>query len=47
MSDECKKIIEVAEGPSLCAASEHTHAHGFAAQQESAYGIKVWIQKQY
>ena len=47
MSDECREIIEVAEGPSVCAPSEQEHHHQVAAQQEAAYGIKVWIEKPY
>lgn len=47
MSDECREIIEVAEGPSVCAPSEQEHHHHVAAQQEAAYGIKVWIEKPY
>lgn len=45
MAEECKEIIEVAEGPSVCAHPESEHPH--ATQQEAAYGIKVWIERPY
>ena len=44
MTEECREIIEVAEGPSVCKPAE---PHAAAVQQESAYGIKVWIDKPY
>ncbi len=45
---ECTDIIEVAEGPSICNPEEAVvERHASAVQQESAYGIKVWVQKPY
>ncbi len=45
MQDEvCDEIIEIAEGPSVCAPhAEHRASSTF--QEESAYSIKVWIEK--
>ena len=45
MAEECREIIEVAEGPSVCAPAKGERA--VAVQQEAAYGIKVWIEKPY
>lgn len=45
MSHEHEEIIEVAEGPSFHATP--AHAEPTAVQQESAYGIKVWIERPY
>lgn len=43
---ECDEIIEIAEGPSVCA-HQPSGRKPVAFQEESGYGIKVWIGKPY
>lgn len=49
MGDECEEILEIAEGPSICAPggkppAEHPTT---SVRQELAYGIKFWAEKSY
>ena len=44
MDKECTDIIEVAEGPTVCAPPGH---HPTAVREESGYGMKVWVQQPY
>jgi uncharacterized protein (DUF302 family) len=45
---ECEEIIEMAEGPSVCAPSEeHAEHPALAVQEGCAYGIKVRLQIPY
>lgn len=45
MEKECAEVVEVAEGPSICASEQKpTERHAAAVRQESAYGIKVWVE---
>lgn len=44
MSEECRDLIEVAEGPTVCSPVETKTGHlPTAVQQEAAYGYKVRI----
>lgn len=49
MSDECEEILEIAEGPSVCAPGGKQLAEhpGTSVRQELAYGIKVWAERSY
>ena len=46
MDSKCENIIEVGEGPSVCAPPEKpAEHHASSVLEESAYGIKIWVQK--
>lgn len=49
VDEQCERgIIEVAEGPSVCAPAEHEARAGHAAvQEEAAFGTKVWLDRRF
>lgn len=49
MGDECEEILEIAEGPSVCAPGGKQPAEypTTSVRQELAYGIKFWAERSY
>jgi uncharacterized protein (DUF302 family) len=43
MGKECKEIVEIAEGPSICVQEQPSGKTPSAVLEESAYGIKISI----
>lgn len=44
MANECKHVLEVAEGPSICT-DEETISAKPSVEEEKAYSMRVWIDK--
>jgi len=49
MGDECEEILEIAEGPSVCAPGSKQPAErpATSVRQELAYGIKFWAERSF
>lgn len=49
MGDECEEILEIAEGPSVCAPGGKQPAEhpATSVRQELTYGIKFWAERSY